>query len=396
MRRQHQRRLAALAFAAVLGFSLAAHASAQVPRPSPEPAQTNQQKLSEEKLREEVNKLREEVNKLQLENKKLQNPWERILSFGTLVTALVALGGFLVTFWKQMIETSRQRILDCEQRDRESRQRADGLRVRLEEQFNGIVSNLGSESPSVQASAAIQIMNFLKPEHQDFHNQVFLILNANLKVQLRNVQDEVLAQLLVDAFQQAIRIEIQADPDHQKTPIDLARTYLKRAELFELDLRSADLAFADLRNANLKKSNLHRARGIEAKMEKARLSGADLGEARMREAILNGAQFHGTNLVSADLKKTELKEAEFQKAKLQSAHLEGADLTDARFEQANLNDAFFQGATFSPITLRSIINAVNWEKAHYDAPVLASLRKLAADRANRKPKGAQPQPPAGQ
>lgn len=394
MRKQPRRRLVLLVFAAVLGFSIASPAPAQAPRQSPEPALTTQQKLSEEKLREEVNKLREEVNKLQLENRKLQNPWERILSFGTLVTALVALGGFLVTFWKQMNESSRQRIIDCEQRDRESRQRADGVRARLEEQFNGIVSNLGSESPSVQASAAIQIMNFLKPEHQDFHNQAFLILYANLKVQLRNIQNEVLGQLLVEAFQKAVRIEVGANPDHEKTPPDLARTYLKRAELSKLDLRGADLAYAELQSANLTESNLNRARGYEANLEKARLSRADMGEARMRKANLSGAQLHETNLVAADLKETNLKEAQFQKAKLQSAHFEGANLTDARFEQANLSDAFFKGAIFSAATLRSVINAVNWEKAHYDAPVLASLQQLAAVRANKKPKGAPP--PASQ
>lgn len=389
MRTQHQRRLVVLVFAAMLGFSLASFAPAQTPLQSPEPVLTTRQKLDEEKLREEINKLREEGNKLQLESKKLQNPWERILSFGTLVTAIVALGGFVVTFWKQMGETSRQRTIDCEQRDRESQERADGVRTRLEEQFNGIVSNLGSESPSIQASAAIQIMNFLKPEHKDFHNQVFLILYANLKVQLRNIKNEVLGQLLVEAFQQAIRIEVEADPKHEKT-MDLARTYLKRAELSKLDLRGADLAYARLQSANLTESNLNRARGYDAKMDKARLSRADLGEARMQKAKLNAAQLHETNLVSADLKDAILTGAQLQKAKLQSAHLEGANLTDARFEQANLSDAFFQGAIFSPATLRSIINAVNWEKAHYDAPVLAELKKLAAARAAKETRGQTP------
>ncbi len=394
MQTQHQRRFVVLVFAAALGFSLASQAFAQAPRSSPESVLSSQQKLAEDKLREEVNKLREEVNKLQLENKKLQNPWERVLSFGTLLTALVALGGFLVTFWKQMSETSRQRIIDCEQRDRESRQRADSTRARNEEQFNGIVSNLGSESVSIQASAAIQLMNFLKPEHQDFHNQVFLVLYANLKVQLRNIQNEVLGQLLVEAFQKAIRLELQADPNPEKTPIDLARTYLKRAELSRIDLSGADFAYAEMQSANLTEANLKRARGYGANLEKSRLSRADLGEARLQKANLSGAQLHETIFVAADLKQTNLTKAQLQKAKLQSAHLEGANLTDARFEQANLSDAFFQGAIFSTATLRSVINAVNWEKAHYDAPVLAELQKLAGARANKPPKGTPP--PASQ
>ena len=383
MPKQHQRRLAVLAFAAVLCFLLAPFAPAQTPVPSPEPSVATTTKTLAEK------KLEQEIRKLELENRKLASTWEWLLSYGAIVTVLLALGGFVVTFWKQMSENKRQRLLDCEQREREHRQRADAAMVRLEEQFNSIVSNLGSKSASNQASAAIQIMNFLKPEHKDFHNQVFLILYANLKVQLRNIQNEVLGQLLVEAFQKAIRTELQANPDPDKTPIDLARTYLKRAELSKLDLRGADLAFADLQSANLTESNLARARGYEANLEKARLSRANLGEARMRGANLSGAQLHETNLVSADLKETNLTAAQLQKAKLQSAHLEGANLTDARFEQANLSDAFFQGATLPVATKRSIINAVNWEKAHYDALVLVDLQKLAAAR-QQPPKGSQP------
>lgn len=378
-----------LVFAVILCFWVGPPASAQGSLPSPAPSvAATPQKLADEKTTEEINKLKEETTKLRLENKKLSSTWDSILSYGAFVTVLLALAGFAVTFWKQVSDNSRQRLVDCEQRDREHRQRADSARVRLEEQFNLIVTNLGSKSASIQASSAIQIMNFLKPEYRDFHNQVFLILYANLKVQLnKNIQNEVLAQLLVQAFQKALRIELQQEnPNRMQAPIDLARAYLKRADLSKLDLSGADLAYAELQGANLTESKLVRVRGFEANLEKARLSRADLMEARLMTADLSGAQLHEANLVSAVLKNTNLTKAQFQKARLQSAHLEGANLTDAHFEQANLNDTFFKGATFSPATLKSIINAIDWEKAHFDAAVLVSLEKLDTDRSNKNPK----------
>lgn len=373
---------AGLALEVVLCFSLAPRASAQRSAASPEPSvSTTLQNLAEEKLRQET-------IKLQLENQKLRNPWERLLTYGTFVTVLLGVGGFVVTFWKQISENSRQRIRDCAERDRDRQQRADATSARLNEQFNDIVSNLGSKSASIQASAAIQIMNFLKPEHKDFHNQVFLILYANLKVQFKGkIQNEVVGQLLVEAFQKAIRNELQPDPNRERTPIDLARSYLKRADLSNLDLRGADVAFAELGGANLTGSNLIGIRGYRVNLERARLSRTKLGEARLQRARLSGAQLHETSLVAADLKKANLTRAQLQQAKLQSTHFEGANLTDASFEQANLNDAFFQEAILSPASLKSIINALNWDKAHYDPTVLADLRQLAEERSKKKPKG---------
>lgn len=348
---------------------------------------TERQRLEEEKLRQEI-------VKLQLENRRLDRWGELLLPYGTLFTVLVGAGGLIVTFWKQINENARQREMDRQQRQRDLEQQErnrqeqergrrqreeEGLR-RLEERFSGVVSRLGSQSPSIQASAAVSMMPFLNPENREFHAQAFLILLANLKLRHRaeDKGEEVLTGLLVTAFERAARALFPAGAARpQGVELDLARCTLYRADLSGLDLTDADFAFSDLRSANLTSSVLFRSRGIEANMEKARLSRSNVGEARFQKANFSGAQFHESSLVAADLKGANLRNAQLQQARLQSTHFEGADLSGARFEQADLSDAFFQGATLTSATLRSVIKAKNWRKAHWDAPVLEQLNALA-------------------
>jgi len=361
-------------------------------QPSPGSSPLETQRLQEEKLRQET-------IKLQLENQKSASFWNQLLSYSTLITGLVAVGGLIATFWKQIAESARQRDLDRNQREsdrqqqeRDRQQREDERLQRLEEKFTTIVSNLGSKSASIQASAAVSIMNFLKPEHNQFHHQVFLILLANLKLQHNdNLKNKTLSGLLVSAFQESIRTQRPpADVSTNQPAIDLSRTCLNRIDLSKLNLVGADVAFSELESANLTESNLSRVRGYEVHLEKARLSRAKAGEARLRKAFLSEAQFHEANLVSADLKETDLRQAQFQKAKLQSAHFEGANLTGAKFEQADINDAFFQNAILTPETLKSILNSFNWQNAHFDDPVKATLKALSEADGKRMKDGGKP------
>lgn len=326
-------------------------------------------------------KLRQEINKLQLENKKASSTGELVLSWSTFITVLVAVGGFIVTFWKQISESSRQKQLDYDQRvlslqqqERERAQREVESHRRLEERFTAIVNNLGAESASLQASAAVAIKTFLKPEYQEFHNQVYWTLLANLKVQ----PSKPLNNLLVSGFSTAIRSQCRLGSIRdQELVVDLSRCDLARIDLSGLDLTGADLAFANLAGANITGSDLFRVRGGEANFEKARLSRSELGEGRFKGAFFNGAQFHESNLVAANLREAHLRNAQFQRAQMQSAHLDGADLSGARFEQADLNDAFFKGAVLSKDTLRSILGARNWQLAHFDQVVREQLDALA-------------------
>jgi uncharacterized protein YjbI with pentapeptide repeats len=389
IRPKHYSKQITLVLAALICLCAAEPAPGLQPSPSPtdQSSSVNQQILQEEKLRQEI-------IKLQLENRKLGGWGELLLPYGTLLTVAVAFGGLIVTFWKQINENGRQKEQDRQQRQRDLEQqernrheqelgrlqREEENRRRLEEKFTAIVGRLGSHSPSIQASAAVSIMTFLKPENEEFHAQAFFILLANLKVQHNEAiqGNEVLNRLLIAAFERAIRTQAPIENvKGRESEIDLSRCCLNRADLSNLDLSSTDFAFSELRGVNLTSSILFRARGIEANMERSRLSRANLSETRFRRAYFSGAQFHGSNLVAADLKEADLKNAQFQQAMMQSAHLEKADLTDARFEQANLSDAFFKGVTLSPSTLRSILKAKNWREAHWDEPVLEQLNELA-------------------
>jgi uncharacterized protein YjbI with pentapeptide repeats len=280
-----------------------------------------------------------------------------MVAYATLITALVAVVGVIVTVWKQLAQQEADR------------------RRQLDERFTSIVANLGSNSPAIQASAAVSIISFLKPEYKAFHGQVFMVLLANLKLE----HDDVINRLLITGFQKVIRIQSQSAKDKDTLfELDLSRSNLCHADLSGLDLRQADLGFAKLQGANLANTNLRRVRGWESNMERARLSRADLEEARLRKAIFRGGQFHNARLVSADLRETDLTGAQFYQAKMQSAHLEDANLDGAKFEQADLNDTFFCGAkNLNTKTLKSISKAFNWQKAHFDDAVRVELEKLA-------------------
>ena len=319
-------------------------------------------------------KLRQEILMLQLENKKLNSLWELLAAYATLLTALAALIGVIVTIYKQINERSRQQELDRRQRVLDRNQREDDSLRRLDEKFTSIVTNLGSKRSSIQASAAVSIITFLKPEYKVFHNQVFMILLANLKV----THSDAVNKLLIKGFEKAIRIILQSVQERDELfELDLSGSNLYRVDLSGLDLSQADLGFAKLQGANLTNANLHRVRGWEANLENARFSKANLEEARFRKAQFRGAQFHEARLVSADFKETHLTNAHFHRAKMQSAHLEKANINGAKFEQADLNDTFFYGARLNAKTLKSILKAFNWQKAHFDADVRAKLEELA-------------------
>jgi uncharacterized protein YjbI with pentapeptide repeats len=357
-------------------------------------------------------KLQEEITGLQLENRKLRGWGDLILSYATLLTPLVAVGGLIITFWKQIKDNNKQKELDRQQREndlqqqernrqeqeRSRQQRQEESLRRLEEKFTAVVRRLGSGSAPIQASAAVSIMTFLNSDNKDFHLQTYLILLANLKVQRIKLQqlehadpadllrDTLVNDLLVAAFEKAILTLRQVgDVKEGEMEVDLTRCCLNRANLSGLDLRDADLAFSELRGANLTGSILFRSKGIEAHLENARLSRANLGEARLRKAYFRGAQFHEANLVSADLRGTDLTNTQFQQARMQSAHLDGANISGAHFEQADLSDAYLYGVTVTAATVSSILKAHNWQKAHFDAAVWTKLNALA------NPAGSKPQ-----
>jgi len=105
--------------------------------------------------------------------------------------------------------------------------------------------------------------------------------------------------------------KIWLDTDGEEgTLADFSSNALRRADLYEANLRKANLRRADLYEANLRKANLRRAD----------LYGANLGATNFREADLYGADLYGANLREADL----------YGANLRRADLDGANLIGAK------------------------------------------------------------------
>lgn len=318
------------------------------------------QKLSNEKLKLENEKLR-------IENDNLKSFWGQLPGYSTIITALLAIIGVIITISKLLSESR----LNREQRENENLRRVD-------ERFNSIITNLGSESEANQASAAVSILTFLRPEHHMFHDQVFSILLANLKIH----HNEAIYDLLIEGFEEALRVQLPILKQRDKTfELKLSRAHLNRINMSGLDLSNSDVGFATLKYANLSgtRTNLYRVRGMEANLEKARLSEANLNEARFTKANFISAKFHKSNLVSAVLKEADLRYAEFYQSSMQSAHLEGATLIGTKFEQANINDAFFNNLKeVDEATLRSLLKTRDktWQKAHFDKEIMSKLKKM--------------------
>jgi uncharacterized protein YjbI with pentapeptide repeats len=318
---------------------------------------------------------------------------------------MVALGGLAFTAAKALQDSRKLRQADLDQREKDRQQREkdrverqETSERRLEESFNTCVTNLGSDSEPLQASAAVGLLTFLKPGHESYREQVFLLLLAELKVVHAKLEAapsnsselmhlESLNRLLVRVFERAARMYLPelSESDDRSFILDLTRTNLDRVNLSELDLTGADIAFASLKRANLSGSQtiLRRVKGREAHLEQARFSRADLTEARLQSAFCSKSQFHETRLVSADLQNANLKSAEFQQAKMQGARLGGADLRGAQFQQAVLDDAYFFGATFDEVAAKTLASNTSWRKAHFDDKVREHLGELSQRTAPR-------------
>ena len=136
----------------------------------------------------EIEKLKQEVFKIQLENENLKSSWTKFLSNSAFFMAITALIGIFVTIWKQLAETNRLKELDDAQRQRDSEQRQLDREQRerenerlIDQKFTSIIADLSAESEAIQASAAVLIITYLKPEYEILHDRIFAVLLANLK-----------------------------------------------------------------------------------------------------------------------------------------------------------------------------------------------------------------------
>jgi uncharacterized protein YjbI with pentapeptide repeats len=331
--------------------------------------------MGAEQLQEE--KLRQEILNLQRQ----RSPWTWI---PVALTVGIPAAGLVVTLWKNVEERKQQRLENQREHEAILRQQRHETMQRFDEQFASIVTNLGSEKPATQASSALSLLAFMKPEYAEYSNQILLVLLANLRVD----HPPEVNKMLVWVFERVVRQQFSSGRDEDRElALRLSGARLDRIDLSGLDLTGVDLGFASLRGANLRDTILFRARGIEVVLDKARLSNANLREARLRGAHAEEAHFHDADLVSARLEEATLVKAEFQRAKLQEAHLDGATLKGGRFEEANVNNAYFLGAVFDRPALMSLSKAKSWRQANLDEKVRAALTRYSerGARASRSP-----------
>jgi uncharacterized protein YjbI with pentapeptide repeats len=342
----------------------------------------------------EKQKLAEEILQLKNANASHIAFWDRIAGGIPLVTALVAVLGVWATISKMLDDRKQER----DQRNAESlRWQAEqqaGRQRQLEESFGAALANLRGDDDAGKAGAVVSLMTFLKPEYATFHDQVYLVLHAMLKL-MHPPKGQVLAYsavgpLFVRAFEQALLALPASSP--LRIECDLARMDLRRVRLRGLVLPNADLGYCAMQGADLTGADLFRARGIEVQWEGACLSKAKLGEARLKKAYCAGANFQGAWLGAAMLKEADLRNADFRGASLPSAHLEQAQLAGANFRGADLSDAYFLGASLDEAAIQSIALAKPWEKKatpHFSPEVIPKVENALAAVAGKRAKKAQ-------
>lgn len=305
-------------------------------------------------------KLIQEIRQLQISNENASSPWRNLILLAPTLAAAAAVLTFGVGWSTQRAQTRRQKDLDRIQ------QQADSTRE-FDTRFAEVVANLGSDSVSLQASAAAILPVYLNDRYAEFTNHIIRVTTANLRLP----GNEVVRNLLVEVLGTALRLEYR-DAEHMKTAadIDLADVYLRALDIRGVKMREkftanrADLSFCRMDDSDLWKAHLGKAT-----LSGASLRNVDLGQARLDGADLSHAVLHGCRANSASLRDIDGRYAMFQGAKLQAAHLDNADLRGARFDGANLNDCYFLGAQLDQGALQSILKSDRWRAAHFDQAI---------------------------
>jgi len=322
------------------------------------------------KSRVETDKLKAETDKLKAETDKL-NSFRRdeLPNIATFITTLVALFGIYFTAQKQIADNRANQ----EQKDINKQHEID-------ESFRLITSNFGSDKAEVKAGAIVSILTFLDRKYERLHEQVYMIILVNLKIDSHPLS---VKRLLVKGFEQALRVHLSSIKERDKRlKLDLSNTYLCNTDLSDLELNLAVLDEANLENANLtntkmEKAKLYRIQGKGIKLERTDFTRACLKEAKLDKAKIVKTTFAEADMVSANLKTDKIENAIFNKASLQEARFEGVVFENCHFENANLNNTFFWGARLDDATQKSIIKALNWRQAKFDRETRNVLAQLA-------------------
>ncbi|MCP2097402.1 MULTISPECIES: pentapeptide repeat-containing protein [Actinosynnema] len=141
-------------------------------------------------------------------------------------------------------------------------------------------------------------------------------------------------------------------PRRERNQIDLSRLHLTKVNLANTNFGNVNLDGADLRKARLWDADLRRVDLLKADLRNAYLDGADLRNAYLWEVDLREASLQSTDLRGAVLTGADLRNALLSGADLREVSLWDADLRDARLAGADLRDAQLAGADLRKADLR--------------------------------------------
>jgi len=281
-------------------------------------------------------KLAQEVQQLQHENDWWWNYGAILLTSLISTLTLAAAGVFAVMRYfndrwdaRTKQEEEAKRLADERNIDREKR---------AEERFQAVVEGLGSEREEAKVGAAITLRTFLRPGYEEFYTQTFDLAVAHLRLPRTPHPPEdptlplpltTLSQALILVFREAYplaRSQSQKDPQSlDATGVLLDNAYLWRGDLEQVWMREAWLRKANLYGVNLSRAHLTRMN----------LSGANLRTANLSETYLRGSNLSAARLTEANCRSAWLSEADFRGADLGGADFRGATLTKTNLEMAH-------------------------------------------------------------
>jgi len=273
-----------------------------------------------------------------------QNFWSAWTNLATPISILAVFGGSIFTLIRYL--TDRR-----DARDKEFKDREDERAKQAEERFQKVVEGLGSDKESAKLGAAIMLRTFLQPGYEQFYQQAFDLVVANLRLPHADPDqaESSFNEALITAFKVAFPLARDEQLRHSSpiTPesLDASLVQLDGAYLVGADLEQVWMISASLQGSNLRDSKLRKADFHWANLSKAWLRGADLREASLIKTKLSGVNLNGTNLSGANLREADLREAELSGARLLGANLGKADLSGANLSgtkpfAADFDEAF--------------------------------------------------------
>lgn len=164
--------------------------------------------------------------------------------------------------------------------------------------------------------------------------------------------------------------------------IDLNGADLRRAVLYEIDLRraslsEADLSGAELGGATLSEANLYRIKFRGARLSDADLIAANLNDANLADADLSMAIISDADLRGAYLGKTDLTKAILGDADLRNTIMRQTNLQDTFLKSANLSGCYFQPQNIEGLVF---LGAKGLAHVRFTNPsMLVNLRKAAKE-----------------